>query len=216
MRTNYPAVLFLQFLLVVSVSYPVRAQVVKPFRPGLKESSGSHVNSTIFAASEGLYFQIFMPVGNYISKYGNFGWPGFQTWSFSPLPKVWVSPLYMQRPGAYYDQNISLYLLRSQYNYSYIPLIRLNSNRFYQTMVLALTPGDKYKVTIFSNLVLNKVKIRSDNIFLNFEGTITPNLTYNLNFDLNTDGLYVDPVRLIDLNSSSIPDSKFTLHYYFD
>ncbi|KKK62755.1 hypothetical protein LCGC14_3001150, partial [marine sediment metagenome] len=39
---------------------------------------------------------------------------------------------------------------------------------------------------------------------------------YNLNFDLNTDGLYVDPVRLIDLNSSSIPDSKFTLHYYFD
>ena len=118
-------------------------------------------------------------------------------------------------PGSYYDQNISFYLMSSRFKYSYLPLFELHSNRLYQILTHTLTHDDG-KYTIFSNLMLNKVQFKSDNIYFDFEGKITQNLTYNLNFDINTGGIYVGPIRLGDLNYSSIPNSTFTLHYYFD
>jgi hypothetical protein len=194
MRAIFPVLLLFIIINIFFVSFQVCAYDIEP---------------------GGLYNQIFMPIGNLTVKYSIFRGYGFKTWSFSPLPTAWPATIYMVEPGTYYDQNIAFFLLRSQFKYSYRPLYGLYSSRFYQTLIFALTPDDKYNFSVFSTLGLNKVQFKSDYIYLVFEGKITPNLTYNINFDLNTDGIYVDPTRLGNLNDISIPDSTLTLRYYF-
>jgi hypothetical protein len=216
MRALFTTLLLTPILIILSVSFPVGAQDSGTLKKDFEASQARNGSGIKVVSTDGMYNQIFMPVGDYGTLYGVPAWRTLRSWSFSPIPEAWPGAMEMIEPGIYYDRNISFYLLRSKFKYSYLPLFGLHSSRFYRTVILALTPDNKYAFTIFSNLVLNKVQFRSDYILFDFEGKITSNLTYNINFDLDTEGMYVDPVRLIDLNYSLIPDSTFTLHYHFD
>ena len=215
MNTVFRALLSVQFLIVVFVIYPACAKDVKPATAGFAEMSGSFGNEATVLAPSSLYYQIFMPAENRIIKHMSYSSQVYQTWSFTTLSDTWTETLNDLDPAIYNDLSISSYLSGYQYRYSYLPVTRLPSNRFYQRLILVLTPHDKYKIPIFSNLALQKVKFTSDNVYLDFEGKITQNLTYNFNFDLNTDSIYADPARLIDFNHSSIPDLTLTLRYNF-
>jgi hypothetical protein len=103
-----------------------------------------------------------------------------------------------------------------EYRYSYITLTRLDSKRFLQTIVVGLESLNNLSVTVFSNLVLTNISLKSESIFFNFKGSISPALSYNLNIDLNTNILYTNPLSILKSNDESIAKSRFSINYRFE
>ena len=103
-----------------------------------------------------------------------------------------------------------------EYRYSYITLTRLDSKRFLQTIVVGLESLNNLSVTVFSNLVLTNISLKSESIFFKFKGSISPALSYNFNIDLNTNILYTNPLSILKSNDESIAKSRFSINYRFE
>ncbi|KKK52738.1 hypothetical protein LCGC14_3101890 [marine sediment metagenome] len=234
MKVKIKSFLIFLIFLASANSLPALVQVVQ------QEMGQYHNHDSQFTDLYSLYNQIFSPLRDY-TMYGMYVASVLRVWSFNPyygLPyssSTWLS--------AHYNQKIIIYLT-STYQYSPITHSSLESDRFYQTMMLVKTSSKKFKIAIFSILVLKKIRLRPEDIIFYLGGRISPNLTYDLNFKINTedlqmvtyfylegritptitydfkfyidtDKLYLEPVRTFSIIDNPISHSRFALNYSF-